>query len=195
MDSDNAVTWSRELIAGCLQRRGPIEPVQEPNLTPAAVLLALIERPQGLHVLLTRRTEHLRDHAGQISFPGGRIEPEDGSAEAAALREAHEEVGLPPTSVEVIGRLPTYTIRTGYLVHPVVGMVQPPLQLVPDPFEVAEIFEVPLAFFLDPANHQFKIMQYEGRQYPVYAMPYKHYYIWGATAAILREFYLTLTRA
>lgn len=164
------------------------------ELTPAAVLVALIERPSGFQVLLTRRTEHLRDHAGQISFPGGRIEPEDAGAEAAALREAEEEVGLPPSQVEIVGRLPVYPLRTGYLVHPVVAFVAPPLRLLPDPYEVAEIFEVPLEFFLDPDNHKPHEIEHQGELFRLYAMPYKDYYIWGATAAILRDLYHTLLR-
>ncbi len=184
----------REAIIGCLCDRA-VEAAAGvgAGLIPAAVLVALIEREQGFNVLLTRRTEHLRDHAGQISFPGGRIEPHDPSPAAAALREAEEEVGLAAARVELIGRLPSYERRTGYLVHPVVGLVRPPVRLSPDPYEVAEIFEVPLAFFLDPGNHRWHYVEYEGRRHRLCAMPYKDYFIWGATAAILRELYRTLS--
>lgn len=193
MHSDQTCKWSRETILDCFEQPLVIEAVHEPTLKPAAVLLALIERPAGLHVLLTRRSAHLRQHAGQISFPGGRMELEDPSVEAAALREAHEEVGLAPERVDVIGRLPTYRLHTGYLVHPVVAMVETPGRLRADPGEVEEIFEVPVGFILDPSNHQRRSYYYKGRQEPVYAMPYRDYYIWGATAAILREFYLVVS--
>jgi 8-oxo-dGTP pyrophosphatase MutT (NUDIX family) len=118
------------------------------------VLIAVVERPEGPAILLTRRTDHLRDHAGQICFPGGRIEPADPTIEAAALREAEEEIGLPPAQVELLGRLPAYDTVTGFRIHPVVGWVAEPVSLAPDPFEVAEVFELPLAFVLDPANHR-----------------------------------------
>lgn len=199
MSSAEFTALDRATLIACLGRHAVPAPVPSAAelssaavLTPAAVLVPLIERRSGFSVLLTRRTEHLRDHAGQISFPGGRIEPDDRSPEAAALREAEEEVGLPPAQVQLIGRLPDYRLRTGYLVQPVVGLVAPPLRLLPDPHEVAEIFEVPLAFFLDPGNHQRHYLEYQGQRLPFYAMPYNDYYIWGATAAILRELYQVL---
>ncbi|RFA28296.1 CoA pyrophosphatase [Alkalilimnicola ehrlichii] len=165
-----------------------------PGLTHAAVLVGLVERSGEYNVLLTKRTEHLRDHAGQISFPGGRIETSDASPEAAALREAEEEVGLQSSYVDIVGRLPAYRLRTGYLVKPVVGFVDACASLQPDPYEVAEIFEVPLSFFLNPANHELHQLVYEGEPFSFYAMPYRDYYIWGATAAILRELYETLRK-
>ncbi|MEN8196308.1 MAG: CoA pyrophosphatase [Pseudomonadota bacterium] len=157
----------------------------EGPLTPAAVLVPLVLRPGGLTVLLTQRTDHLHDHAGQISFPGGRIEEGDATPEAAALRETAEEVGLDPSRVELIGRLDTYVVRTGFEVTPAVGFVHPPFDVNPDPFEVAEVFEVPLAFILDRGNHERHSREYKGAQRFFYVMQYEDRYIWGATAAML----------
>ncbi|MGC2519819.1 MAG: CoA pyrophosphatase [Burkholderiales bacterium] len=159
----------------------------------AAVLVPLVRRGDGFTVLLTRRTAHLNDHAGQISFPGGRTEPGDASAAATALRETEEEIGLAGARVEVLGHLHEYLTVTGYRVTPVVGLVTPPLDLRPDDFEVAEIFEVPLEFLLDPANHQRNSVIHEGRRRHYYAMPYRQYYIWGATAGMLMNFCSFLT--
>ena len=164
------------------------------GLTPAAVLVPLVERPEELTVLLTLRTDHLRDHAGQISFPGGRIEPGDGSPEAAALRETEEEIGLPPARFDVIGRLDDYDTRTGFAVTPVVGMVSPPLGLRLDAREVAETFEVPLAFILDPANHERHNKKLGGAKRMFHVIPYESRYIWGATAGILVNLYEVLSR-
>lgn len=154
-------------------------------LTPAAVLVPLVDRSEGMTVLLTQRTAHLNDHAGQVSFPGGRIEPQDASAEAAALREAFEEVGLPPEKVEPVGRLDDYETRTGFLVYPIVGIVTPPFPVKPDPFEVADVFEVPLDFILDRRNHRRESRLFKGRQRQFYVLPYDKHYIWGATASML----------
>jgi 8-oxo-dGTP pyrophosphatase MutT (NUDIX family) len=159
----------------------------------AAVLVPVVQRDDGLTVLLTRRTAHLNDHAGQISFPGGRAEPGDASAAATALRETEEEIGLAVARVEVLGHLHEYLTVTGYRVTPVVGLVTPPLDLRPDDFEVAEIFEVPLEFLLNPANHQRNSVIHEGRQRRYYAVPYRQYYIWGATAGMLMNFCSFLT--
>lgn len=153
--------------------------------TPAAVLIPLVLRSQGLNVLLTQRTSHLRDHAGQISFPGGRCEPEDASAVATALRESDEEVGIRPSQVEVLGILPDYFTGTGFQVTPVVGAVTPPLNLRLDDFEVADTFEVPLAFFLEPANYRRDSHEYQGTQREYWAVPWQGRYIWGATAGML----------
>src|SRR6266850_3073361 len=124
------------------------------GIIPAAVLVPIVAHPEGLTVLFTQRTVHLKAHSGQVSFPGGRAEPGDPSIEFTALREAEEEIGLPARRVEVLARLPEYFTRTGFRVTPVVGLIQPPLELVPDAREVDEVFEVPLDFILDPANHQ-----------------------------------------
>lgn len=158
------------------------------ELTPASVLITLLPRPDGATVLLTRRTDHLRDHPGQISFPGGRAEPEDGSPVVTALREASEEVGLPIGEVEILGYLPEYRTGTGYRVTPVVALwAQPsPLAgLVLDAFEVAEVFEVPLAFLLNPQNHERHALTVRGTPRQYYAMPYGDYFIWGATAGMI----------
>jgi 8-oxo-dGTP pyrophosphatase MutT (NUDIX family) len=158
-------------------------------LKPAAVLVPVIDRDGELTVLFTRRTDHLYDHAGQISFPGGRAEPDESSAAQTALREAEEEIGLAADKVEILGSLSEYVTVTGYRVTPVVGLVCPPLELKLDDFEVAEIFEVPLSFLLDPLNHQSNSVVHLGRRRLYYAMPYGQYYIWGATAGMLMNFY------
>lgn len=161
----------------------------------AAVLVPVVVRESGLTVLLTQRADHLNDHAGQVSFPGGRREPEDPSAAATALREAQEEVGLAPERVEVLGALPDYLTGTGFSVTPVVGLVHMPFTLHPDTFEVADIFEVPLAFLMNPAHHEVRVVRWDGGERRFFAMPYPRgdvggdYFIWGATAGMLRNFY------
>jgi 8-oxo-dGTP pyrophosphatase MutT (NUDIX family) len=159
------------------------------KVTKAAVLIPLVLKEDGLSVLLTQRTNHLRDHAGQISFPGGRMDPEDQSPNDTALRESQEEIGLDPKRVEIIGHLPQYLTVSGYSVTPVVGLVQAQAEYVLDEFEVADVFEVPLSFLLDPANHQVRLWQSEqgGRRF--YSMPYENRFIWGATAGMLRNLY------
>lgn len=154
---------------------------------PAAVLVPLVRRPAGLAVMLTRRTEHLRDHAGQISFPGGRSEPADHGPVGTALRETEEEVGLARRYIEIVGELPRYITITGYDVTPVVALVTSPFVLRPDASEVAEVFEVPLAFLLDPANHRQHSLHYRGALRHYFAMPYGEYFIWGATAGMIRS--------
>ncbi|NQU60797.1 MAG: CoA pyrophosphatase [Rhodospirillales bacterium] len=165
-----------------------------PDLTEAAVLVALVNRAAGITVLFTQRTDHLLTHAGQISFPGGHMETGDGSPQETALRETEEEVGLHRRHVEIIGRLDEYVTRTGFSITPVVGIVTPPFDISPDAHEVEEVFEVPLAFLLDPANHERHSREFEGRKREFYAMPYMDYYIWGATAGMLINLYEVLKR-
>ncbi len=160
-------------------------------LVPASVLVPLVVRDQTLSLLLTQRTAHLHDHAGQISFPGGRVDPEDDNPVATALRETEEEIGLDRRHVEVIGTLPDYVTGTGFRVTPVVSLVHPPFELAADEFEVAEIFEVPMTFLMDGTNHQRRSAEFPGRtgRRSFYAMPFGDYFIWGATAAMLRNLY------
>lgn len=174
----------------------PPPPADEPDLhvialregtavTEAAVLVPLVNRAGGLQVLLTQRTAHLRDHAGQVSFPGGRVEPDDLHREATALRETAEEIGVPAERIAVLGRLPDYEIPSGFRIAPVVGWIEPPFTLTPDTFEVADIFEAPLAHFLDPANYQRREYRLRGRHRHYLAIPWQGRYIWGATAGML----------
>lgn len=156
-------------------------------LTAAAVLFPIVLHDEGATVLLTQRTAHLRDHGGQISFPGGRVEIDDESPVHTALRETEEEIGLGRECVEIVGFLPEYFTGTGFRVTPVVAFVHPPFALTPDPFEVAEVFEVPLAFLLDPKNHQRHSLHYRGALRHFFAMPYGDYFIWGATAGMIRS--------
>lgn len=156
-----------------------------PNeLTPAAVLVPVVERPEGLTLLLTRRTDHLHDHAGQVSFPGGRAEAGE-TPEQTALREAEEEIGLKADRLEILGRMPQYCTVTGFSITPVVGLVRPPFELALDAFEVAEAFEPPLSFLLDTANHQRHEIHYKGLLRHYWAMPWQGYHIWGATAGMI----------
>ena len=160
-------------------------PGREGTPKPAAVLVPIVNRPAGLQLLLTQRSADLPDHPGQISFPGGRIDPGDASAAAAALREATEEVGLPPERVSILGHLADYETVTGYRVTPVVGWLEPPFELAPDPVEVADVFEVPLAFVLDPGNQMRHFRMLGTLRRDFWAIPYQDRYIWGATAAML----------
>ena len=156
----------------------------------AAVLMPIVARESGPTLLMTRRTAHLNDHAGQVSLPGGRMDPEDRDATDTALRETEEEVGLHRRHVEVLGSLPQYFTGTGFRVTPVVGLVQPPFDLRADPFEVAEIFEVPLTFLMDGMNHQRRKVEMPGGGHRyIYTMPYQQFFIWGATAAMLRNLF------
>lgn len=155
------------------------------DLRPAAVLVPLVVRDEGLTVLLTQRTDHLHHHPGQISFPGGGVEDNDESPLATALRETEEEIGLDRSRVEVLGYLPEYRTVTGFAIRPVVGAVMPPLQLRLDEFEVASVFEVPLAFLLDARNEERHRIEYRGVLREYSAMPYQGKFIWGATAGML----------
>jgi len=193
-------TEMRDWIRRCLHSTHPIDAItgdhavagiaaEERSLMPAAVLVPLVERLSGYTVLLTQRTAHLEHHAGQISFPGGRAEAEDAGPVDTALREAEEEIGLKRQHIfEIAGFLDLYQTVTGFLVTPVVGFVAPPFELTLDGFEVAEAFEVPLDFILDPKNHEQRGMMYKGQQRRYYVIPYENRFIWGATAAMLVSF-------
>ena len=159
------------------------------KITRAAVLIPLLLKEEGLSVLLTQRTNHLHDHAGQISFPGGRMDQQDLTPHDTALRETEEEIGLERTAVEIIGNLPQYLTVSGYSVTPVVALVQPQAEYVLDAFEVADVFEVPLHFLMDPANHQVRVWQSDLGSRRFYSMPYENRFIWGATAGMLRNLY------
>lgn len=181
----NPVAWTPEFSVEPGMVAGGRLPV------PAAVLVPIVIRDAMPGVLLTMRTAHLHDHAGQISFPGGRVDAGDADAVATALRETEEEVGLARRHIEVLGCMPEYRTGTGFVVTPVVALVHPPFELVPDEFEVAEIFEVPLDFLMDGMNHESRSAEFPppaGRR-SFYAIPYGRHFIWGATAAMLRNLY------
>ncbi len=178
---------------GISYSRGAGAPGVKVKLKPAAVLVPLVHHEDGFTVLLTQRTENLSSHAGQIAFPGGRLEAGDADAVAGALREAEEETGLRPAQVEILGQLDSYVTITGFEVTPIVGAVTPPLDLRPDPIEVADVFEVPLDFFLNPANHQRVSRDSNGQTRAYYAMPFGDRYIWGATAGMLVNLYEAVT--
>ena len=154
-------------------------------LRPAAVQVPQIDRPEGMTVLLTLRTAHLSAHAGQVSFPGGRVEEQDVDAVATALRETEEEVGLSRELVSVVGRLDTYVTGTGFEITPIVGVIAPDYVLAIDPFEVAEVFEVPLSYVLDRRNHNRTERESAGRIRVFFVLPYQGRNIWGATAGML----------
>ena len=157
-------------------------------LRPAAVLLLIVNHSEGPTVVFTQRTAHLSDHAGQISFPGGRCDEADCTPERTALREAQEEIGIAPERIAILGRMPEYRTVTGFSVTPVVGWADPPLEYHPDPHEVEAVFEVPLAFLLDPSNHRHESAFFKGRIRKYWAMPYGDRFIWGATAGMLVTF-------
>ena len=174
--------------------RGDLPPdfMPKPPWKPASVLVPVVERPEGHTLLLTRRTERLQDHAGQVSFPGGGREASDADPVATALRETEEEVGLGRRHVEVVGYLPGYLTVSAYAVTPVVGLVTPDFRLSPDPLEVAEIFEVPFLFLADPLNRQVMERDFAGHRVSYYQFDYQGHVIWGATAAMLVGFMDTL---
>jgi 8-oxo-dGTP pyrophosphatase MutT (NUDIX family) len=167
-----------------LQRHFPADPVA------AAVLIALVDRADGLTVLLTQRASQLARHAAQVSFPGGRLEPSDPDIASAALREAHEEIGLDPARVQVVGYLPDHMVISGFRVTPVLSLVTPPISLTPNPEEVAEVFEVPVSHFFDAANHKARLRRVGDEDMLLYDIPWQGQNIWGATAGML----LTLVR-
>ncbi len=166
-----------------------VEPIMSSDgpLIPAAVLVPLVNRPDGLTVLLTKRTEHLNNHAGQISFPGGRVDADDADGVATALRETEEEIGVHARHIEVIGKLDDYVVGTGYLVEPVIALVQPPFEIDPHDGEVAAVFEPPLDFLMDLSNYQrhHRIRDEVKRHF--YAITFEEFFIWGATAGMLRN--------
>ncbi|HEY5633032.1 MAG TPA: CoA pyrophosphatase [Burkholderiaceae bacterium] len=187
----NPPAWSPELTGDRFRLRA--EPPRA-----AAVLVPIVAHETGVTVLLTERTSHLHDHAGQVAFPGGRRDAHDPDDVATALREAHEEIGLEPHAVDVLAQLPVYLTGTGYSVTPVVGLVRPGVELRLDAFEVAHAFEVPLAFLMDPRFHQRRRIVIGDVERTFYAMPYRgdggrEFFIWGATAAMLRNLYRMLS--
>lgn len=178
-------TWAPEVAD---ESRRPF-PGRE-SLVAAAVLVPLIMRAAGVNVMLTQRTAHLHDHAGQIAFPGGRASPSDKDLVDTALRETEEETGLTREHIDVLGSMPDYLTSTGFKVTPVIGLAVPDFTLAHDPFEVAEVFEVPLAFLMNPANHRLHTATLvDGVPRRYYSIPYENRFIWGATAGMLRNLY------
>jgi 8-oxo-dGTP pyrophosphatase MutT (NUDIX family) len=195
------------MLPAALRQRFKHPPVWRPELlsekmylehTPlhAAVLLPIVMHTRPT-VLLTERTQHLSTHSGQIAFPGGKVDAQDADARATALREAHEEVGLDPEFIEVIGAMPHYSTGSGFIITPVIALVQPGFTLTRNANEVADIFEVPLDYLMDPKHHQRHSYEFEGTRREWFSMPYQDpaqanspaRFIWGATAGILRNFY------
>jgi len=172
-----------------LNRRLGLTPMVPDETRLAAVLVPLVTRPDGLHMILTQRTEHLPNHAGQVAFPGGKVDGTDAGPVAAALRETHEETGIAPDFVEVLGFLDVYQTRTGFRIVPVVSLVRPGFVLRPEPGEVAEIFEVPISFLMREENHERHSRIWQGHERFFHAMPYDGHYIWGATAGMIRNMY------
>ncbi len=163
--------------------------VARDRLRDAAVLIPVIDRGEEATVLLTKRTEKLRSHSGQVAFPGGRIDPEDASPEHAALRETEEEIGLGASFIEVIGRMPDYLTGSGYRIAPVLATVRPGFMLTINEDEVDDAFEVPLSFLMDPANHRRESRIWQERERFFYTMPHGERHIWGVTAGIIRTLY------
>lgn len=203
VDRDLPAVPAAEQTPAALRRRFAAPPAWTPEIVRekkfverapahAAVLVPIVQRERPT-VLLTERTAHLSTHKGQVAFPGGRSDPDDLDAAATALREAHEEVGLEAGGVEVLGSLPIYVTGSSFIVTPVVALVRPGFVLRPNPHEVADVFEVPLDFLLNPAHHERHALEWQGLRREWFAMPYqdgeRQRYIWGATAAMLRNFY------
>lgn len=159
------------------------------KLRDAAVLIAVVERNGVPSVILTQRTEQLRSHSGQVAFPGGRIDATDLTPEAAALRETHEEIGLAPEALEIVGRMPDYASGSGYRISPVLAVADPSADMRINPAEVADAFEVPLEFLMDPRNHKTESRIWQGKERFYWVMPFGERYIWGVTAGIIRTLY------
>ena len=166
-----------------------VRELSEKHLRDAAVLIPVIDDGPDSRIILTRRTATMRRHSGQVAFPGGAIDPEDGSADVAAMREAEEEIGLDRRFVEVVGHLPVYLTTTGFRIRPVLSVVRPGFSLVANPAEVDEVFEVPLSFLMNPGNHIQESRVWEGRERHYFVMPYNGHHIWGVTAGIIRTLY------
>lgn len=166
-------------------------------LADAAVLIPLVDRPGGLTVLLTQRASHLSSHSGQIAFPGGKADAQDADAQATALRETEEEIGLLPRDIAVLGTLPIYTSGSAFVITPVVGLLHDGFAVRANPAEVSDVFEVPLAFLMNPANHHRHMVDWAGQRRTWLSMPYieggNERFIWGVTAALLRNFYRFLS--
>lgn len=188
------MTSAELLTRFLLQRPAPAHRLMLAGLKPAAVLLPLVERPAGLQLLLTRRSTRLRHHPGQISFPGGRQDPEDESLIHTALRETHEELGIPAAQIRVIGSLTPLNTISLYDVLPVLAMVDADYRLTLSPDEVEQAFEVPLSHVLDPAHHIALTLPRAGRSHTIYWIPWQHSFIWGATASMIRQLYQHLSR-
>lgn len=207
VDAHLPAVSSQALHAEALRQRFLLPPIWTPEVlaekrfvdrpaVPAAVLLPIVMHSRPT-ILLTERTAHLSSHAGQIAFPGGKVDAEDVDAVATALREAHEEIGLQPALVQVLGQMPSYETGSAFMVTPVVALLQPGFSLQLNEFEVADAFEVPLDFLMNPAHHQRHRVEWEGVQREWFAMPYQQServerFIWGATAGMLRNLYRLL---
>lgn len=176
-------------IEASLNPDWPSQPPKEMVFRDAGILVPIVERYPEASVILTERTSHLPQHGGQIAFPGGKVDPADGGPEAAAMREAEEEIGLEPGLVAPIGFLDTYVTHTGFRLFPLVARVREPRQLAPNPLEVAMVFEVPLSFLMDPRNHLLGSRIFQGRSRHFYEMSYDGHRIWGITASIIRMLY------
>ena len=174
-------------IRQILTHKGVVTP-KSSNLKPSAVLVPIVERDNGLHLLFTQRTEHLKHHAGQISFPGGRMDKTDTDLIHTALRETEEEIGVTKDYIEVIGKLPIQPTVSGYIIQPIVAIIENHYEMTINPDEVADAFEVPLDFLLDESNRSHVYKEFNGQRYPIYSIPYQERDIWGATAGIIVAF-------